>query len=84
MQGKTARSRGTLTEKRYSVSMMITLAQKASFETFYEDDLMLGTLTFTHAGWSTGATETYVLMAPPKFQALGAGLFTLALEVVSL
>lgn len=84
MQGKTSRSRGSLTEKRYGVSMMVTLAQKVSFESFYEDDLVLGTLTFTHAGWSTGATETYVMLAPPKFQALGAGLFTLALEVVSL
>ena len=78
MPGKNFRSRGSLTEKRLSISMMITLAQKANFEAWYEDDLVLGSLPFTWDG------TRYVMLAPPKFGGLGAQLFTLSLEVVSL
>jgi hypothetical protein len=84
MPGKNFRSRGSLTEKRLSISMMITLAQKAIFEVWYEDDLVLGAKPFTCSAWTTGATERYVMLTPPKFNALGAGLFNLSLEVVSL
>lgn len=81
MPGKTGRARGSFTEKRYSLSMMITLAQKATFEAWYEDDLVLGSLPFLHAGLGSGR---YVMLAPPKFSGLGAGLFTLSLELVTL
>ena len=84
MPGKTARPRGSLTEKRLSLSTMITLAQKRVFEAWYEDELMLGTLPFTHNGWTTGASARYVMLTPPKFTGMGAQLFTLSTELVTI
>lgn len=78
MPGKKFRSRGSLTEKRLSLSLMITLAQKHTFESWYEDDLVLGSLPFTWDG------VRYVMLAPPKFNGLGAQLFNLSVEVVTL
>lgn len=84
MPGKTARSRSTFIERRLTIQAMVNLTQKRTFEGFYEDDLVLGTKTFTHTGWTTsGASERYVMLAPPKFAGLGAGLFTLTTEVVT-
>jgi hypothetical protein len=84
MPGKNFRSRGSLTETRLGLSMMITLAQKAILEAWYEDDLVLGVKPFTCSAWTTGASARYVMLTPPKFGGLGAGLFNLSLEVVSL
>lgn len=84
--GQTSRSRGTFTERQISVQVpRMTLAQKQSFEAFYEDDTVLGSRTFTHDGWSDdGSDETYVFLAPPKFKAHGAQIFTLNLDLVTI
>jgi hypothetical protein len=84
MPGKTSRHRGSITDKRLSLSMMITLDQKHDLETWYEDSLMLGTLPFSHGGWTTGATERYVMLTPPKFSGMGAQLFNVSIEVVTI
>jgi hypothetical protein len=85
MQGKTARSRGSLTERRLSIQNLIDLSQKRAFEEWYEDDLFLGTQPFSHTGWTTdGSSQRYVMLTPPKFSGMGAGLFTVSNEVVSL
>lgn len=84
MQGKTSRSRGSFTEKRLGVSCLLTLDQKHTFEAWYEDDLVLGTLPFTHDGWAAFTSTRYVMLTPPKFKGLGAGLFEVNVELVSL
>lgn len=85
-QGQTARSRGSFTERRISIQVpRMSSAQKQSFESFYEDDTVLGSRTFTHTGWSDdGSSETYVFLSPPKFKAHGAKIFTLNLDLVTI
>lgn len=84
MPGKTQRARSSLTERRVSTSCLIDLTQKHTFESWYEDDLGLGSMPFTHDGWNAGVTDRYVMLAPPKFSGVGAGLFKLSIEVVTL
>lgn len=80
---QSSRPRARRVEKSLTITQMMTLSQKRVFESFYEDDTVVGIKPFTHYGFSAdGGTETYSFASPPTVSALGGQLFSATFSLV--
>lgn len=67
------RRRFTATSRYYSFPLRMTGAQFATLETFFDDTLGGGALTFTMDDPHTGSSETFRFQAPPEAEFIRGG-----------
>lgn len=67
------RRRFTATSRYYSFPLQMTGSQFATLESFYDDTLGGGSLTFTMDDPHTGSSETFRFQAPPESEFIRGG-----------
>lgn len=77
------RRRFTKSAIKVTGTVMMTDAQKAILDAFFEDTCKDGALYFDWVLPSTGAAKTYIWMKPPKTAAAGGLNWRAALELVT-
>jgi hypothetical protein len=65
------RRRATADVKTYSVSVMLTVDEKTTIDTFYQTTLEGGTLPFDWVDFWDDTTQEYIFKSPPNFTTAG-------------
>ena len=78
------RQRYTATIRNYGMRLLLTKAQIATLETFYDATLASGTATFDWSDHRTGSAAVYRFLSRPAYQPASAEYWytDLALEVL--
>jgi len=67
------RRRFSATSRFFSGTMLMTAAQRATFETFYVTTSQQGSAAFDYIDPLDGSTQDFRFTAPPQFEALVGG-----------
>jgi len=65
------RRRATADVKTYAISIMLTVAEKTTIDTFYQTTLASGTLPFDWIDFWDDSTQEYIFKSPPTFTTAG-------------
>lgn len=68
-----ARRRYTVPVKRYALRVLLTTAQVATFESFYETTLASGVLPFDWVDPRTGAAASFIFLGVNPYEEAGPG-----------